>query len=436
MFPTPQALNVTRLGPCRIRSPLEGRREHFASEASRVLLHATVDELEPYLGSGERPPSFEAAGPRRKVFFDPQGLRCGVVTCGGLCPGLNDVVRSLVMTLVYGYGVEQIDGFRYGYAGLAKGAPPPLALTPEGVADSHKQGGTLLGSSRGPQDVGDMVNTLVERRVGILFAVGGDGTLRGASALSREVARRGLAISVIGIPKTIDNDLFWIERSFGFATAVQEATRAVASAHTEARGAYNGVGLVKLMGRHSGFITAHASLANSDVNFCLVPEVPFRLYGEGGFLPALEARLSARHHAVVAVAEGSAQELLDQSALSFDLSGNVRLRDVGPYLRGEIERFLVARGLEATIRYIDPSYLIRSSPANALDSEYCLTLGQYAVHAGMAGRTDMMVGYWNQRFTHVPLPVVTERRKQIEPASDLWQHVLAATGQPSWPPPA
>lgn len=432
MFPTLQALDVPRLGPCRIRNPLEGRREHFADEASRVLLHSTVDELEPYLAAGERPPSFEAAGPRRELFFEPQGLRCGVVTCGGLCPGLNDVVRSLVMTLVYGYGVGQIDGFRYGYAGLARGAPPPLALTPELVADSHKQGGTLLGSSRGPQDVTDMVNTLVERRIGILFAIGGDGTLRGASALSREVARRGLAISVVGIPKTIDNDLYWIERSFGFATAVEEATRAVAAAHTEARGAYNGVGLVKLMGRHSGFITAHAALANSDVNFCLVPEVPFSLTGEGGFLPALEARLRARHHAVVAVAEGAAQELLECGPLGCDPSGNVRLGDVGPFLRGEIGRFLEERGLEVTIRYIDPSYIIRSSPANALDAEYCLALGQYAVHAGMAGRTDMMVGRWNQRFTHVPLSAVTERRKQIEPRGDLWQHVLGATGQPSW----
>lgn len=431
MFPTPQALNVTRLGSCHFRSPLEERREHFASEATRVLLGSTVDELEPYLASGERPPSFEAAGPRRELFFDPQGLRCGVVTCGGLCPGLNDVVRSLVMTLVYGYGVEQIDGFRYGYAGLARGAPPPLALTPELVADSHKQGGTLLGSSRGPQDVVAMVDTLVARRIGILFAIGGDGTLRGASALSREVARQGLAISVVGVPKTIDNDLYWIERSFGFATAVEEATHAVAAAHTEARGAYNGVGLVKLMGRHSGFITAHAALANSDVNFCLVPEVPFGLYGEGGFLPALEARLAERHHAVVAVAEGAAQELLC-GPLGCDPSGNVRLGDVGPFLREEIGRFLGERRLEATVRYIDPSYIIRSSPANALDSEYCLALGQYAVHAGMAGRTDMMVGYWNQRFTHVPLAAVTERRKQIEPSSDLWQHVLGATGQPSW----
>ena len=429
MLPEPAELTVKTLGEPEVASPLLGRRERFIRDEARVLLCSTTDELDPYLESETLPPSFEQAGPRERIFFEPEGLTCGVVTCGGLCPGVNDVVRSVVMSLTYSYGVKKVYGFRYGYEGLAGKGPEPLLLTPDVVERVHEQGGTLLGSSRGPQSLDAMVQTLQHYNVSILFAIGGDGTLRGAAALSEALEQRGLAISVVGIPKTIDNDLNWIERSFGFATAVEEATRALTAAHAEAHGAYNGVGLVKLMGRHSGFITAHAALANSDVNFCLVPEVPFVLHGEGGFLAALKERLALRHHAVIAVAEGAAQDLLAQGQSERDASGNVRLEDVGIYLRDEIKAYFKAQGLDLTLKYIDPSYIIRSLPANAVDSEFCLALGQHAVHAGMAGRTGVMVGYWNQYFTHVPIALACGSRKQIDPQGALWQRVLGATGQ-------
>lgn len=386
-----------------------------------MLLASMLHELK------DPPATFELAGPRRQIYFNPAEIACGIVTCGGLCPGLNDVIRSVVMTLRYGYGVKRIYGFRYGYAGLvASQGIEPLLLTPEMVQDIHDDGGTLLGSSRGPQEPAGMVERLQQLGVQILFAVGGDGTLRGASALVQELQKRNLAISVIGIPKTIDNDIEWIERSFGVATAVEEATRALEAAHAEARGAYNGIGLVKLMGRYSGFITAHATLANADVNFCLVPEVPFSLEG---FLAALEERLLSRHHAVIALAEGAGQDLIE-GEVATDASGNVKLKDIGLFLKEAITRHFDHKGLETTIKYIDPSYIIRSVPANAVDSEYCLALGQHAVHAGMSGRTDMMVGYWNQHFTHVPIAMATQKRKQIDPQSELWQQVLGATGQP------
>ncbi|MBO1436793.1 ATP-dependent 6-phosphofructokinase [Meiothermus sp. CFH 77666] len=409
------------LGPARFQSPLQNQRDVFVEDNSRVLLASMLDELQ------NPPATFELAGPRRQIFFNPAEIACGIVTCGGLCPGLNDVIRSVVMTLSYSYGVKRIYGFRYGYAGLAASQGiEPLLLTPEMVQDIHDDGGTMLGSSRGPQEPADMIERLQQLGVRILFAVGGDGTLRGASALAQELQKRNLAISVIGIPKTIDNDIEWIERSFGVATAVEEATRALEAAHAEARGAYNGIGLVKLMGRHSGFITAHATLANADVNFCLVPEVPFSLEG---FLAALEERLLTRHHAVIALAEGAGQDLIE-GEVTRDASGNVRLKDIGHFLKEAIGRHFDQKGLEATIKYIDPSYIIRSVPANAVDSEYCLALGQHAVHAGMSGRTDMMVGYWNQHFTHVPIAMATQKRKQIDPQSELWQQVLGATGQP------
>ncbi len=427
-IPAASELEVRTLGECREPSPLLGRRERFAG-ASRVLVAGETDELEPFLGKGPVP-SFEAAGPRTEIFFQPAKLTCGIVTCGGLCPGLNDVIRSLVLTLHHAYGARRVFGFRYGYSGLSTGRmADPMPLEPETVENIHQRGGTLLGTSRGPQDVEEMVDQLMRWRIGILFAVGGDGTLRGASAIAAEIARRGLEIAVVGIPKTIDNDLVWTERTFGFATAVEEAQSVIDAVHTEAQAAWNGVGLVKLMGRHSGFIAAHASLASGDANFCLVPEVPFALDGRGGFFEALEVRLGERHHAVVVVAEGSGQNLIEGTE-ERDASGNLKLRDVGVFLRGRIRAHFAALGEPVDVKYIDPSYTIRSQPANSADSSFCLMLGQHAVHAGMAGRTDVMVGFWNHRFTHVPLDLVAGRRKNLEPHGEIWQRVLGTTGQP------
>jgi 6-phosphofructokinase 1 len=429
-------VRITSLGATSIRSPLIGRRNHFIVDDERVLTCSLTSELEAYLARAERPPSFEQAGPRHDLFFDPGQTTVGVLTCGGLCPGLNDVIRSIVLTATYAYGIKQIYGFRYGYAGLnAASKLEPMELTPSSVEDIHNNGGTMLGSSRGPQPIEAMLETLQRLKVNVLFCIGGDGTLRGASALAKAALERDLNISVIGVPKTIDNDLMWLERSFGFATAVEEATRSLAAAHAEARGAFNGIGLVKLMGRESGFITAHATLADSDVNFCLVPEVPFTLEGPNGLLALLEDRLRERHHAVIAIAEGSGQELLEANAAlrdasGKDASGNTKLQDVGIYLRDAIKTHFKARGFEHSIKYIDPSYSIRSQTANAIDAEYCIALGQHAVHAGIAGRTDMMVGYWNQYFTHVPIALATTKRKKIDPGSELWQRVLGSTGQP------
>ncbi|MGE3540349.1 MAG: ATP-dependent 6-phosphofructokinase [Candidatus Tectimicrobiota bacterium] len=428
----PQELAIASLGPGHIPSPLHQCGERCVEDKQRILCCAEVSALQPLLRAGETLPSFELAGPRARLFFNPPTLTCGLVTCGGLCPGINNTLRSVVLTLHYAYGVPRILGFRYGYAGLAaQHGYTPRALTPEVVDTIHEHGGTLLGSSRGEQDVGQMVDCLLQHQVQLLFTIGGDGTLRGAAALHREISRRGLPIAVIGIPKTIDNDLDWIERSFGFATAVEEARRAIVAAHAEARGAWNGIGLVKLMGRHAGFIAAHASLANSDVNFCLIPEVPFALHGEHGFLRTLERRLAHKHHAVIVVAEGAGQDILQEPEhREYDASGNLRLKDVGTFLKQQIETYCARQHIEITLKYIDPSYIIRSLPANSLDAEFCLQLGQHAVHAGLAGRTNMMVSYWNQHYVHVPIALAVAQRRQLDPLGEVWQSVLEATGQP------
>jgi 6-phosphofructokinase 1 len=429
-IPQPRELEVPVLGPPRFPSPFVAQRRGSVDESRRVLVGALLDDHTEWASRGEAPPSFEPAGPRERVFFDGAVTTCGILTCGGLCPGLNDVIRAAVMTLWHGYGVRRILGFRYGYAGISSNSvAPPLELTPASVERIHEEGGTVLGSSRGPQEVPDMVRTLQRNRVDILLVIGGDGTLAGARALTEEILRQGLRIAVVGVPKTIDNDLFWISRSFGFSTAVEEADRVLGAAHAEAKGAWNGVCLVKLMGRHSGYIAAHSTLASGEVNLCLVPEVPFTL---DGLLGELEARLRERHHALVVVAEGAGQDLVtDTGPGGTDASGNVKLKDIGTFLRDRMGARFKQRGLDAAVRYIDPSYTIRSRAANSIDAEFCLSLGQQAAHAGMAGRTGMMVGLWNQHFTHVPLGLVAGKRRKLDPNGMVWQQVLATTGQPA-----
>lgn len=417
---------VQKLGDCSIPSPLSGIR--FTGNDEHILLHSNLPQITKYLDSGLEPPCFEAAGPRRKIYFDPATLNCGIVTCGGLCPGLNDVIRAIVLSLHRHYGVRTVYGYRYGYEGLvSKFGHEPLILTPENVAHVAELGGTMLGSSRGHQDVSEMVDTLERMKTGILFTIGGDGTQRGALAISDEAQRRGMKLAVIGIPKTIDNDVSYVQKTFGFETAVSEAKRSIYAAHVEAAGARNGIGLVKVMGRDSGFIAAFSALVGTRVNFCLVPEVEFSLEA---LLAALKKRLEQRGYAVIVVAEGAGQDLLQASGET-DASGNIRYGDIGIFLRDRIKEYFKRVAMEINIKYLDPSYAIRSQPANPHDSALCLLFGQNAVHAGMAGRTGMIVGLWNHQMTHVPIPLAVSERKKIDPAGWLWSSVLASTGQPA-----
>lgn len=374
--------------------------------------------------------SLEVAGPRQKIFFAPKKISCAIVTCGGLCPGLNNVIRSIVMELYYMYGVTRILGIRYGFAGLNPAFKfDPIQLTPEFVSEIHDHGGTILGSSRGNQPISIMVDDLERLGIDMLFCIGGDGTQKGTYEIYEEVTRRGLKIAIIGIPKTIDNDIHMVEKSFGFETAFSKAVESIRSAHTEAIGAWNGIGLVKLMGRNSGYVAAYAALALNEVNFVLVPEVPFDLLGSHGFLSILENRLEKRHHAVIVVAEGAGQEYFSKNNRT-DSSGNKKLDDIGLFLKNEIEMYLKGKGIPFSMRYIDPSYIIRSVPAVPSDTVFCSQLGRNAVHAGMAGKTGMLVGWRKNIFVHIPLAQVITKRKTLNPDSQFWFSVIGATGQP------
>jgi len=354
------------------------------------------------------------------------------VTCDGLCPGINNVIRSIVMELTHRYGVRTIYGIRYGYRGfIAKYGYEPLMLEPDIVHTIVNTGGSFLASSRGPQDIDRIVDCLERMNISLLFTIGGDGTLQGANAIYEEVSRRGLKIAVIGVPKTVDNDISFVEKTFGLETAFSVAAEAIRSAHTEAVGAPFGIGLVKVMGRMSGFIAANAALAMSEVNFVLIPEVPFDLEGSHGLFACLEKRLRERNHAVLIVAEGAGQEILNADPSQRDPSGNVVLVDIGIYLAKAIKQyFKESTDIYVNLKYIDPSYMIRSVPANAHDAIYCMQLAQNAVHAGMAGKTGLIVGRWSGQFTHVPIKLAVSRRKQLSPEDPLWLSVIEATGQP------
>jgi 6-phosphofructokinase 1 len=426
---------IKTLGSCKFDSPLKKslgiKGHHFVGEGDRILYNPRLDAFRKAMEHGmEDPITIELAGPREKIFFDPTKTRAAIVTCGGLCPGLNNVVRALTFELYYRYGVKDILGIRYGYAGFVEKGFDALKLTPENVENIHSSAGTILGSSRGLVETSQIVEYIDKNNINILFCIGGDGTLKGARDIALYAMLKGYPLSVVGIPKTIDNDISYISRSFGFATAVQAATYAISAAHTEAKGFYNGVGLVKLMGRYSGFIASETALAVNDANFVLIPEVDFDLDGKNGFLTHLFKRLERRHHCVIIVAEGAGQHLFDKEKLGQDASGNRDLGDIGSLFKKEISNFGKTNKIPVQIKYIDPSYMIRSTVANANDAIYCIQLAQNAVHAAMAGKTNLLIGHLHENFTNLPIDTAVSKRKNIDPDSPLWMNVLEATGQP------
>ena len=428
---------IRTLGPAKIKSPIEMSNikgdsiANYVQDSERILFnidaHAGDDGI-PEIGNEDL---IEVAGPRDRIYFNPAHVHAAVVTCGGICPGLNNVIRAVVRCLWYRYGVRRISGIQYGYRGLMPDSPyEPVALDPDVVDDIQMKGGTILGSARGSGDrVEEIVDSLERMNVNILITIGGDGTLRGADEVGEEIEKRGLRIAIVGIPKTIDNDLSFIQSSFGFDTAVSTAVQSVRGAHIEATDAINGIGLVKVMGRESGFIAAHTALAMSDVNFCLIPENPFDLNGPNGLLEHLKKRILDRDHAVILVAEGAGQNLLEETKET-DASGNKKLVNIGEYLKDRIRDYFEEEEIEVNIKYIDPSYIIRSAPANPNDSIYCSRLGAHAVHAAMAGKTRTLISLLNNKFVHIPIRVAVAERNRVKIEGSLWRDVLENTRQP------
>lgn len=431
----PEDFEIPTLGPNKLPSPLGlSNKPHdglgnFVPVANRVPYY-----IEMVNGEHRRPElSFEKAGPREAVYFNPKHVTAAIVTCGGLCPGLNNVIRSIYLELRHNYGVRRVLGIRNGYLGLnPEEGSPPVQLNDELVEEIHKLGGTILGTSRGPQDPAVMADFLLQEKIDILFCVGGDGTQRGAHALCEEIERRKLSISVIGIPKTIDNDIKFVYRTFGYLTAIEKAQEVLRGAHIEARAAVRGIGLVKLMGRDAGFIAAGATLASQEVNYCLIPEINFPLDGKNGLLTNLEKRLDDRSHALIAIAEGAGQHLLEGQDVEIDASGNKKHADIGPFLKRKIVEHFDQLGKPVNLKYIDPSYYIRSVPANTPDRLLSDSMARNAVHTAMAGNTDTMIGLWHGVYVNVPILTAIREKKLVKPDDGLWVSVLLSTGQPRW----
>ena len=426
---------IEELGRPSILSPIKLSKEpgdgiaNYVTDEQFIRLIKTVTPG-PQL-SVEKSHALESAGPREHIYFAPAHVHAGIVSCGGLCPGINDVIRAIVRCLWYRYGVTRISGIRYGYLGFLPEYHFDIKrLDPDLVDDIHKLGGTFLGSARGGgREVAKIVDTMERLNLNMLFVIGGDGTQRGTLDIAEEIDKRRLKIGMVGIPKTVDNDFAIIDRSFGFNTAVSKAVEVVAAAHMEASSAINGIGLVKVMGRDSGFIAAHTALASHEVNFILIPEVPFNLEGYNGFLYHLNERLKKRNHAVIIIAEGAMQDQLLKEKKT-DAGGNLKMADVGTYIRSRILKYFEEKDIEINLKYIDPSYAIRSAPAIPDDSIYCERLGNAAVHAAMAGKTKLIIGLVNNEFVHLPIKTVISHRSTIDPESSLWRDTLDATHQP------
>ncbi|HBB14620.1 MAG: ATP-dependent 6-phosphofructokinase [Treponema sp.] len=428
--------SVETLGECKVRSPIELSHEHGDFRATYVkdtsFVRNLVNVFEDDKGdANDMSNLMEKAGPRENIYFNPAHVTAGICTCGGLCPGLNDVIRAVVRCLWNRYGVRRIRGIRFGYKGFfTEQGFNTVDLNPDNVDTIHKIGGSFLGTSRGGGDrVTDIVDSIERLNINVMFIIGGDGTQRGALDIANEIDRRGLKIAVVGIPKTVDNDLQFIDRSFGFETAVQKATQAINSCHMEAHSQINGIGLVKLMGRESGFIATAAAIASHEANFCLIPEVPFDMDGPNGFLAHLQERLEKRHHAVIVVAEGAGQELLTTTNQT-DASGNKKLADIGIFLRDKITEYFANKSFHINLKYIDPSYEVRASVTTANDSIYCERLGNNAVHAAMAGKTKIVIGLVHDKYVHIPITMATLKRNTVDPESSLWRDCLDATLQP------
>ncbi|KAF3621820.1 ATP-dependent 6-phosphofructokinase 5, chloroplastic [Capsicum annuum] len=412
------------------------------------------------------------AGPREKTYFKPEEVKAAIVTCGGLCPGLNDVIRQIVITLEI-YGVKQIVGIPFGYRGFSNEELAEMPLSRKVVQNIHLSGGSLLGVSRGGPKVSDIVDSIQERGINMLFVLGGNGTHAGANAIHDECRRRRMQVAVVGVPKTIDNDIMLMDKTFGFDTAVEEAQRAINSAYIEvplyslaisfdspasdssinenftlrflevkdvslygqegckAHSAYHGIGIVKLMGRSSGFIAMHASLASGQIDICLIPEVPFNLHGPHGVLQHLKYLLETKGSAVVCVAEGAGQDFLEKTNAK-DASGNAVLGDIGVHIQQQIKKYFKEFGVTTDVKYIDPTYMIRACRANASDGILCTVLGQNAVHGAFAGFSGITVGICNTHYVYFPIPEVIAQPKVVDPNSRMWHRCLTSTGQPDF----
>eukprot|EP00668_Euglena_longa_P014128 GGOE01018102.1.p1 GENE.GGOE01018102.1~~GGOE01018102.1.p1 ORF type:complete len:494 (+),score=144.75 GGOE01018102.1:38-1483(+) len=402
-------------------NPLSEKRNQQYRNAGEYILETIIGHAETSLQSREKiKKDYNAiyrAGPRREVYFGTDTNAC-IVNTGGLCPGLNSVIEELVRTLDT-YNADTIYGIRYGFLGFDTTEYMPLILTPHSVLNIHQRGGTILGTCRGSFNEDLILKFLKECNIGQMYVIGGDGSHRAALRIHALCKEHQLRCVVVGIPKTIDNDILFFDKTFGFDTAVEVASKVIDCSFVEASSVKNGVGVVKVMGRDSGFVARNAALSNNVVDACLIPEVPFEIKGNGGLLPWLDGHLATKHCAVIVICEAAGQQHLP--CLGKDPTGHNIYEDTGKWLKKAIETHWQETGQEGKVFLIDPSYMLRSVPANTGDNMFCIQLAQAAVHTAYSGYSGVTVGRYHDLYGVMPIEMVVSGLRKVNPKGSLWQ---------------
>jgi len=399
---------------------------HFVNPDELVMGHIITNDSKQAARDSETANGCFRANATRHIYWDPKDVRAAIVTCGGLCPGLNSVVRELTDCLYNEYGVKDILGMRGGYHGLSNPEElTPMYLTPKIVNEIHMKGGSVLMAGRGGNDCIRIVDKLKERDINMLFVVGGDGTQSGAHALFLEARKRKMPISIVGVPKSIDNDVMYFDKTFGFESAVAEAVSVIRGSFVEATSANRAVSIVKLMGRDAGFVSMYAAVASNLVDLCLIPEVDVKLQD---VLAYVDKVLAQKGYMVVAVAEGAGQNFVESEGV--DPTGHTKYGDVGVFLRDAINEHLKRSDDGGRSFYFDPSYMIRAVPANPIDHIFCSRLSRDAVHTAMRGYTGVCVGPIHNIIIIMPMNNIASRQKTVNVHRNMWQVCVHQSGMP------
>uniref|UniRef100_A0A7S1RYX3 Phosphofructokinase domain-containing protein n=1 Tax=Alexandrium catenella TaxID=2925 RepID=A0A7S1RYX3_ALECA len=360
----------------------------------------------------------------KEIWWDPSEVRAAVVTCGGLCPGLNSIIREVTNTLWHQYDVRHIYGIQAGYNGLSNPEKhKPIQLSPDKVRDIHMKGGSILKAGRGGFNPEQICDRLERLGINMVFTVGGDGTQHASHLLYEEAKRRNLDISIVGLPKSIDNDILFFDKTFGFDSAVSTAADIMRNGWVEATSCDKGVGIVKLMGRDAGFVAMHAALASTIVDLVMIPEVNVKLED---VIEHIDSTLARKNFMLIAIAEGAGQEFVATGEK--DATGHTKYGDIGTFLRDEINAHLKKSGGRSF--YIDPSYIIRSCPIRPNDHIYCSRLARDAVHCAMRGYTGVCVGPIHNIIVIMPSELIASGKRRVKLTSSAWQSCVQSCNMP------
>lgn len=442
--------------------------------------------------------TFPEAGPRENLVYPMESrdgatdsLQVGVLVSGGIAPGINAVIKGIVdrHTLYSNHAKENDDtsydleiiGYRDGFSGLLSGSH--IKLNRKKVRDFANKGGSLLGTSRyhplldlddpGKRDsaVRDIISNLKD--IDILYVIGGDGSMRAAHMIWTRAQRmhaegEASKLSVVAIPKTMDNDILWVWQSFGFMSAVEKAKQFVLQLHTEASSNPR-LGIMQLFGSDSGFVVTHAALASGVCDYVLIPEADFSMEVLCEFI---KKKLKSRYKrgqdgkspfGMILMAETAIPrdginspgcKYIDDPDVGLEKEEKIAIEKFiadGRRVQGQTQDALRRGGIKIISRVVqkeirqmkpgqywekfrvftnEPRHLIRAIDPSVQDVIFGQRMGTLAVDNAMAGYTDFMISQWLTEYVLVPLKLVVLGRKRVPQKGIFWKSVLANTGQP------